>query len=293
MSTQSERSSLKLLQNQPLAKYSTYNIGGPADYFIEITTLDELRLALQFANDHQLPLFPLGKGSNTLFPDAGFRGMVLLFKLDTFAIKGSVVTAGAGFSFSLLGIKTAKENLSGLEFASGIPGSVGGAVFMNAGAGGSEVQDTLQSVTTMSRSGTLKKYRRNELTFSYRTSPFQKKDEIIVEASFLLVPNEGAKQEQSELLKYRMGTQPYKAKTIGCTFRNPVGGSAGKLIETCGLKGYSIGGARVSPMHANFIENYDNATAEDVLALIKHIEKVIKQETGIQLEREIRTISPL
>lgn len=281
------------MKNQPLAKYSTYDIGGPATYFAEVDSIQSLRKALAFAQTEKLPIVPIGKGSNTLFPDEGVHALVLLVKLEGYQLFPTYVEVGAGYSFSRLGAKTARAGYTGLEFASGIPGTVGGAVFMNAGACGREVKDCVTSVTTIDCSGKEITYRREDLTFSYRTSPFQKKNEIIIAATFSLSPSETAKKTQASHVTYRMETQPYKAKTIGCTFRNPSASSAGQLIEACGLKGFTIGGAKVSPLHANFIENVGGATAQDVLDLIEHIETTIYKQTGIQLEREIRTISHL
>lgn len=274
-----------------LKHYSTFGIGGAAKYFIEITDIQEAKEALSFCHRQNLPFMVLGKGSNTLFDDRGYEGVILLNKIQSITWQDSNVTVGGGYSFSLLGTQSAKKELSGLEFAAGIPGTVGGAVFMNAGANSQETCTTLLKVEYIDHKGCYRVYDKKELTFSYRSSSFQGWKGCIVGATFGLTPKDGSRLKQKEMIDYRMKTQPYKNPSIGCVFRNPdksIG--AGALIEKCGLKGVSIGGAQVSELHANFIVNMEEATAENVLELIALVKKVVMEKTGKDLEIEVKYI---
>jgi UDP-N-acetylmuramate dehydrogenase len=278
-------------QQKRLSELSTFGIGGPARYFTEARTIEEMQKALILCREKQMPYLVIGKGSNCLFDDRGFNGMVILNKID-FNEKPAkeLVHVGAGFSFSLLGSQTARHGLGGLEFASGIPGSVGGAVYMNAGANGGETCQALFSVDFISEDGVLHCLKKEELEFSYRFSSFQKMRGVIVGATFALIQSETARARQLEIIEYRIKTQPYSDKSAGCIFRNPTCGHAGALIDKSGLKGKSIGGAKVSELHANFIVNTGSATAKDVLDLIDLIKHTVKEKTGFELESEVRCI---
>lgn len=239
----------------------------------------------------KLPTLIVGKGSNCLFDDAPFEGLVIVNKIDTCDIEGNHVNVGAGASFSLLGVQTARKGLSGLEFASGIPATVGGAIFMNAGANGQETASTLRSVTYMLPSGEICEWRREELTFGYRTSPFQRMAGCILSARFELTPKADARAAQLALVERRMQTQPLRDKSAGCIFRNPKPEMpAGKLIEECGLKGVAVGGAKVSEMHANFLINAGGARASDVRELIALVQERVMKSAGVHLEPEIRML---
>lgn len=239
----------------------------------------------------KLPTLILGKGSNCLFDDAPFEGLVIVNKIDTCEIEGTHVTVGAGASFSLLGAQTARRGLSGLEFASGIPATVGGAVFMNAGANDQETAETLRSVTYMLSSGEIREWHHEELAFGYRTSPFQQMKGCILSARFELKPKADARSAQLALVERRMQTQPLRDKSAGCIFRNPGPKmSAGKLIEQCGLKGVTVGGAKVSEVHANFLINAGGARASDVRALIALVQARVREKTGVHLEPEVRML---
>lgn len=282
-------------QNERLSQYCTFGIGGNARYFAEIKTASELKKAIEICNRISLPYHILGKGSNSLFSDHGFEGLVILNRLDTVDHneKGLFV-ADAGFSFSRLGALTARNGWSGLEFASGIPASVGGAVFMNAGANGSETAEHLVHVDYLTEKGEVIRYMREQLTFSYRHSPFQNQKGIILAAAFQLTASDKAKQRQLEIIEYRKKTQPLQDKSAGCIFRNPNCGYAGALIEQAGLKGASVGNAQISPIHANFIVNKGNATAEQVLELIELVQEKVKNQFHVLLESEVRVVlSPL
>lgn len=283
----------KSKQSILLSDLTTVGIGGPSKTYLEVHTVDECRTALQECLAQNTPFFILGKGSNCLFSDQGFEGTILHMKIDTYETpENGIFKVGAGFSFSLLGTRTARDGWGGLEFATGIPASVGGAVFMNAGANGQETCNTLIEVEFLHPNGTIQVFSKKELTFSYRTSPFQKMPGAILSATFQLTSSTEARTRQQELFQYRKATQPYHEKSAGCIFRNPTGNSAGALIEKQGLKGSSIGGAAVSEMHANFLVNRNGASAAEMLQLMQHVENEVLQKTGIALTREIRIISP-
>lgn len=276
--------------SKPLKEVSTFGIGGPARLFVEVTSVEELQAVLEFCGTDSLPFFILGKGSNILFHDQGFDGLVIHNKISYLTIQGCEVDVGAGFSFAMLGFKTAKQGLAGLEFASGIPASVGGAVYMNAGAGGYETKDCLTEVSFVDTQGNLHNLSKEELEFSYRYSSFHEKKGAIVSAKFRLKACEEARKKQLSIVEYRTKTQPYGEFSAGCVFKNPKNASAGALIEQAGLKGFCVGDAEVSAKHANFIVNRKEARAEDVLFLAKQIQERVKEQTGVELEMEVRCI---
>jgi UDP-N-acetylmuramate dehydrogenase len=276
-----------------LSEFSTFGIGGPIRHFTEIRSSSDVEEAFQFIRQIKLPFFILGKGSNCLFDDLGFNGVVLLNRIDGSEWNEQSVRVGSGFSFPLLGIQAAKKNLKGLEFAAGIPATVGGAIFMNAGANQQTASDRLTSVKYFDFHAGWKILTKEELSFQYRHSSFQKMEGMIVEATFTLEPDATARQRQLAIIEKRMQTQPLKEKSAGCVFMNPSPHeSAGKLIEQCGLKGLSVGSAKVSDIHANFIVNNDSSKAKDVLALIEQVQKVVLEKTQIRLEVEIKVVPP-
>jgi UDP-N-acetylmuramate dehydrogenase len=276
--------------DKPLSRLSTFGIGGPARFFIEVQKPEELSDLLKYCHVQQLPFFVIGKGSNCLFDDRGFDGLVILNKIAFCQFEWPIVNVGAGYSFSLLGAQTARKGWAGLEFASGIPGSVGGAVYMNAGASGTETCEAVLEVTFVNEHGEFEILKRDKIAFSYRFSVFQERKGVIASAKFLLHPSEEARKKQLGIVEYRTRTQPYSDKSAGCVFRNPEAHSAGALIQQCGLKGKRIGGAEVSTMHANFIVNKGGATSKDILELAKEVKKAVKEKTGIELEMEIRYV---
>lgn len=278
--------------SQPLSRWTTFGIGGPARYFVEVCDVDAMQQALSFCTTHSLPFFILGKGSNLLVDDRGFSGVVIANRIEFIEkLADNVFYVGAGYSFSLLGSQTARQGLSGLEFASGIPGSVGGAVYMNAGANGRETCDSLLSVDFVDAAGALHRIPREELIYRYRYSSFQELQGAIVSATFGLQPLDSARKRQLDIIQYRKTTQPYKDKSAGCIFRNPPVGHAGALIEQSGLKGVQIGGAQVSAVHANFIVNVGEASAADVLALIERVKGDVRAAMGVALESEVRYLA--
>ncbi len=274
-----------------LKNFSTLGIGGPADYFVCVRKIDELKATIEECNQRKLNYFILGKGSNCLFDDRGFKGVVIYNKIDFFEeLSPGVFHVGAGYSFSLLGTQTAKQGWSGLEFASGIPGSVGGAVYMNAGANGSDVSMCLAKIDYIDEAGHIQNLKKDEISFSYRHTSFQERKGAIIGATFQLQASVVARKNQLEMISYRTATQPYSEKTAGCFFRNPQCNHAGSLIEKAGLKNFQIGGARVSKLHANFIENADNASCSDVLKLVKAIKDRVKTCCDVDLHTEVRFI---
>lgn len=282
---------INIQSNKSLKTICTFGIGGPTQFYTEAFTIDDMAQALHYCQAHSLPFFILGKGSNCLFDDRGFKGMVIHNKIDfKEELSPGTFHVGAGFNFSLLGSQTAREGWSGLEFASGIPASVGGAIFMNAGANGKETCETLVSVDYMTPDSSLHFFKKEDLHFSYRHSSFQTMQGAIVGATFSLSQVEDARKKQIEIITYRKNTQPYSDKSAGCIFRNPPQNQAGALIDKSGLKGSSVGGAKVSEKHANFIVNVNDAKATDVLVLIQKIKKQVKENTGYDLESEVRYI---
>lgn len=281
----------RFFEKIPLKDFCTFGIGGPARYFFEAHSLEEMQHTLLWCRSRNIRFLILGKGSNCLFDDQGFDGAVILNKIDFLKNPSAgVFHVGAGYSFALLGIQTARKGWSGLEFASGIPASVGGAVYMNAGANGSETYQSLSSVDFMDEHGHLSTIPMCDLKFTYRFSPFQKRKGAIVGATFTLKPNSEARKQQIDIVNKRKQTQPYGTMSAGCIFLNPEGNHAGKLIEQCGLKGLAIGEAQVSDIHANFLINTGNATCQDMLKLIKLVQTRVKEATGIELHSEVRRI---
>jgi UDP-N-acetylmuramate dehydrogenase len=282
---------LVIEKNKSLSSVCTLGIGGPAKLYTVVSNIEKMQQALSFCKQNNLPYFILGKGSNILFDDLGFNGMVIQNKIDFIKeLHPGIFHVGAGYSFSLLGIQTTRKEWSGMEFAAGIPGTVGGAIFMNAGANGSEISQTLVSVDFLNSNGELQILNKHELHFDYRFSSFQKKRGAIVGGTFKLLTSKNARINQLKLIDYRTKTQPYSDKSAGCIFLNPKEKSAGALIDTCGLKGTQIGGAKISEQHANFIINVGNSSSQDVLKLINLAQIKVKESTGIELECEVRYI---
>lgn len=285
----------KVIENEPLANHTTMKIGGPADLFIEPSSIENLGKTMKVIKESGLKWTVIGRGSNLLVSDMGIEGAVIKLGkgLDKIEINGSEITVGAGFSLVSLSVQISKKGLSGLEFASGIPGSVGGAVYMNAGAHGSDISNILKKAYVLFEDGRLEWLTKEEMEFSYRTSVLQKKRPgIVVEASFSL--HQGNREEIVERMQnnknYRKDTQPYNLPCAGSIFRNPLPNHAGRLVEDAGLKGQTIGGAKISEMHGNFIVNAGNGRAEDVLALIQHAKDTVFDKYGIEMETEVEII---
>ncbi len=284
---------MQIQKDKLLSSLTTIKVGGKAKEYTSISSYVDLRIAFAYAKEHHLDVFILGKGSNLLCNDEGFDGLVIHNKINFVEFQKNEqlhVYIGAGYSFSLLGSQTAREGYTGLEFASGIPASVGGAIFMNAGANGSETCDCLTEVEFLDLNGNVSIHSKESLAFSYRYSSFQKMRGAIVGARFALNPSPLAREKQLNIIQYRKNTQPLTDPSAGCIFRNPEAEHAGALIEKCGLKGLQEGSAAVSTIHGNFIINKGGAQAKDIEALIAKIQQEVKLQTGFFLESEVRRL---
>ena len=282
-------------KDEELARHTTMKIGGPADLFIEPTSIEGLKKTMQLVQKYRVKWRAIGRGSNLLVSDQGIEGVVIKLgnNLKDMKLDGTQLTVGAGYSIVALAVLISKKGLSGLEFASGIPGSVGGAVYMNAGAHGSDISKILTDAHILFEDGSLQWLTNDEMEFSYRTSVLQRKRPgIVVEARFQLT--EGDKEQIVAVMQknkdYRKVTQPYDSPCAGSIFRNPLPHFAGKLVEEAGLKGFQIGGAQISEMHGNFIVNAGNARAFDVLQLIQYVKNTILEKYNIQMETEVEII---
>ncbi|MGN7398748.1 UDP-N-acetylmuramate dehydrogenase [Cytobacillus praedii] len=282
-------------ENEPLANHTTMKIGGPADIFIEPSSIENMIKTMELINEYKVNWTAIGRGSNLLVSDLGIEGAVIKLGrgMSKLEVNGTEVTAGGGYSLVSLSTQLSRQGLSGLEFASGIPGSVGGAVFMNAGAHGSDISKILSKALILFENGKVEWLSNKELMFSYRTSVLQKeRPGVVLEAVFQL--QSGDKDiifsEMQKNKEYRKETQPWNFPCAGSIFRNPLPNYAGKLVQDAGLKGHSIGGAKISDMHGNFIVNTGTATAQDVLSLISFIKKQIYDLYQIEMHTEVEII---
>lgn len=285
----------KIKINEPLANHTTIKIGGPADVFVEPKSIEDIKNIMAVIRKHGVNWQAIGRGSNLLVSDKGIEGVVIKLGsgIDHMEIDGVEVTVGAGYSLVSLATMLSRKGLTGLEFAAGIPGSIGGAVYMNAGAHGSDMSKIVKKAHVLFLDGTMDWLSNDDMAFSYRTSVLQnKRPGIVVEAVLQLA--EGEKEQIiTEIQKnkdYRKDTQPWNHPCAGSIFRNPLPNYAGKLVEVAGLKGFSIGGAKISEMHGNFIVNTGTAKAEDVLNLIQHVKKTIYDLYEIKMETEVEII---
>ena len=285
----------KLLENEPLARHITWRIGGPARYLAMPADSEDVVRALELAQDRGLPWVVLGLGSNVLVKDGGFPGVVIRMGkgLDRFEMKGATAIVGGGMPTPILARRTAEAGFVGVERFIGIPGTVGGGIYMNAGCHGAEFAEIVTEVTLMDPKGKVKQLSRKQISFKYRSSNIEG---IVLEAKLGLGEESPAKLKdlQSKLLRWRKAGTPFDQPCCGSTFTNPPGGTktAGMLIDECGLKGFTIGGAQVSTLHANYIINKGTATASEVLKVIEHVRKTVAKKTGITLELECKIIGP-
>lgn len=280
----------KLLFDEPLSRHTSWRVGGPGEILFVPDSTEDLRTALVLAKAWRVPVTVLGNGSNVLVSDRGISGLtVKLSELDRAEVLGNQIIAGAGAVLPKLSRLACENGLSGLEFAAGIPATLGGAIAGNAGAHGSCMADIIVSVTAMDYEGQTKIFAGEELAFGYRTSLFKEGGLIVTEARMLLTPKPGEeiRRQMDHFLAVRRETQPVGSPTAGSVFVNPVEAPAGHLIEKAGLKGEREGGAQVSEKHANFIVNVDRATADDIMRLIKRIQETVFKESGIRLKTEI------
>ena len=283
--------------DESLGRHTTFRIGGNADFFCVPATVTQLTRILELCRQYQVRTYLLGNGSNTLFSDAGFGGAVICltglnsrFSMQAQPDGSTKVLAPAGMMLSALCNTAQKESLAGLEFAFGIPGTVGGAVYMNAGAYGGEMKQAAVRTTALSMDGAMRVFSGDEQGFSYRTSAFENLDMIIVKTVFRLLPGQtdAIAARMQSLMEKRRASQPLELPSAGSTFKRPEGAYAGALIEQAQLKGVRVGGACVSEKHAGFVVNTGGATAQDVRALIALIQKRVFETSGFHLQPEVR-----
>ena len=281
-------------ENEPLAAHCTFKIGGPAQLFVMPENEQQLCSAVALCKEQAVRYYLLGNGSNILFADEGFSGVVIdVSALDAeIAVEDTVLTAGAGVRLAALCKAALKHGLSGLEFAYGIPGTVGGAVYMNAGAYGGEMKDVVEEVTLLLPEG-VQRFSGAEMAFGYRHSFLSEHPEAVaIRARFRLTPGDESaiRERMRELMGKRRASQPLEYPSAGSTFKRPEGYFAGTLIDQCGLKGLTVGGAQVSEKHAGFVINRGGATAADILALIQEVQRRVLAEKGVMLQPEVKLL---
>lgn len=286
---------LTVWRNEPMSKHTSFKIGGDADIFITVNSISDLAKVIEVLNNFNVPFFVIGNGSNLLISDKGIRGAVIKLGGEFSNIKlvdDNTIECGAGVLISKLCSFACQNSLSGLEFAYGIPGTAGGAVFMNAGAYGSEMKDVMLSAKSLTFSGKIINRSAKEMELSYRKSIYRQVDEIILSAKLELKKGDKLhiKEKMNEFIARRKEKQPLEYPNAGSIFKRPVGNFAGTLIQTCGLKGKKIGGAMVSEKHSGFIINTGNATCEDVVNLIDHIKATVFEKSNIALECEVEIV---
>lgn len=282
--------------NEPMRKHTSFKIGGPAECFIKIKTIEQLKDILKYVKKENIPLTIIGNGSNLLVSDAGIKGIVLKIEIEKLCqdIENGIVLlkVGSGIKLGALAQKCLKEEIAGFEFASGIPGTIGGAIRMNAGAHGSEMKDIVKTVTYMTRDGEIHTIKNEQAKFEYRKSLFTEKNYIILETEMQLKKGdmEEIKEKMTEYATYRKEKQPIEYPSAGSTFKRGTDFITAKLIDECGLKGYQIGGAQISEKHAGFIINKGNATAKDVINLMEYTKEQVYKKFGKKIEQEIEII---
>lgn len=284
---------IEIKQDEPLMRYTYTHTGGPADWLAFPKNVDEVKQLVTYATAQQLPLTVLGNASNLIVRDGGITGLTLILtKMDQISVNGNEVTAQAGAAYIDTTIAARDHSLTGLEFAAGIPGSVGGAIFMNAGAYGGETRLVADRATVLLPDGTIKELSNEELDFGYRHSSIQENHGVVLDATFKLTPgdHDQIKAKMDELNARRAAKQPLDLPSCGSVFKRPTGYYAGKLIHDAGLQGYTSGGAQVSKKHAGFIVNINHGTANDYVNVIHHVQATVKEKFGVCLETEVRII---
>ena len=289
-----QQAGIPFRENEPLAAHCTFKIGGPAQLFVQPQTEQQLCSVAALCKEQAVRYYLLGNGSNILFAAEGFAGVVIDISAlgSDIAVEGNMLTAGAGVRLTALCRAALEHGLSGLEFAYGIPGTVGGAVYMNAGAYGGEMKDVLTVVRYLTAEGEVVQASAAELDLSYRHSIFEENGGCILSAQFALQPGNAAdiRAKMDELMAKRVDKQPLDKPSAGSTFKRPAGAFAAALIDQCGLRGFRHGGAAVSDKHCGFVVNLGGATCADVLALCDEVRAIVKEKTGYELEKEIRVV---
>ena len=282
----------QVLFEEPMKSHTTFRIGGPAEVFIMPKSIKQVQMAVKICQEEQIPYFILGNGSNLLVSDRGYRGVIIKMdrNMGEIQVEGTEIQAAAGALLSSIAVAARRESLTGFEFAGGIPGTLGGAVVMNAGAYGGEIKDVLKEVTVMDGDGKIFTLPASELEMGYRTRIIKTAGYLVLSARITLSrgKEEDIKARTRELSEMRTQKQPLDYPSAGSTFKRPEGYFAGKLIMDSGLRGYSVGGAMVSEKHCGFVINKGNATAEDVVSLMKHVTEVVQEKYGVTLEPEVK-----
>ena len=284
---------IEIKQDEPLMNYTYTKTGGPADWLAFPETIDQVKELVDYVREHKMGLTVLGNASNLIVGDGGIDDLtIILTRLNKIEVHDNKVTAQAGASYIATTEAARDSELTGLEFAAGIPGSIGGAVFMNAGAYGGETKNVVSEATVMLPDGTIKHFTNEELDFGYRHSSIQENNGVVLDATFALEPGkyDDIKARMDDLNERREAKQPLDLPSCGSVFKRPEGYYAGKLIHDAGLQGYTSGGAQVSTKHAGFIVNIDHGTAADYVNVIHHVQKTVKEKFGVDLETEVRII---
>ncbi|ETY75097.1 UDP-N-acetylmuramate dehydrogenase [Lactiplantibacillus fabifermentans] len=284
---------IEIKKDESLSHYTNTKTGGPADFVAFPKSISEAKALIEYADAEKMPLTVIGNASNLIVKDGGIRGLtIILTSMNQIHASETKVVAEAGAALIAATKAACAASLTGLEFAAGIPGSVGGAVFMNAGAYGGEMSEVVEEITVITAQGQLKTLTNTELDFSYRHSTVQDYDDTVVNATFALKPGDQTKIQarMDELNELRASKQPLEWPSCGSVFKRPTGYFTGKLIHDAGLQGYQIGGAQVSKKHAGFIINVDHATATDYMDMIHHVQAVVFEKFGVHLETEVRII---
>ena len=284
----------RVLVDEPMKKHTTFRVGGNADYFVMPQNAEEVKKIVTLCKDAEVPYYILGNGSNLLVGDRGYRGVIIqIYKaMNDIQIEGDRVKVQAGALLSRVGTATLEAELTGFEFAAGIPGTVGGAVVMNAGAYGGEMKDIIVNATVLTQDGDIITINKEDLELGYRTSVIAKKGYVVLEAEYQLQPGEreAIRARMDELKCQRVTKQPLEYPSAGSTFKRPEGYFAGKLIQDAGLRGFQVGGAQVSEKHCGFVINKDQATAADIRELMRQVSDKVMQEFGVKLEPEVKTL---
>ncbi len=283
-----------ILINEPLKNHTTFKIGGNADYLVMPESREEIVRLIKFLKENNINYFVIGNGSNLLVNDEGFRGVIVKIgtQFSNATVSGNKIISDAGISLKKISNILTKEELKGFEELSGIPGSLGGAIYMNAGAYGREIKDVLYDVTFINKSGEIETLKIKDIEMKYRETLFSKENLVVLGATLIL--EKGSREEIEkrvrEVTKMRVDKQPLNYPSAGSTFKRPEGHFAGKLIEDANLKGYTVGGAKISKKHAGFVINYDNATYNDVITLTENVKKEVKDKFGVELELEVKVL---
>ncbi len=284
----------RALLEEPMSKHTTFRVGGPADYFLIPKTAEEVVKLVALCKEEKIPFYIIGNGSNLLVSDAGYAGAIIQIgrRMNEISVEGTTIKAQAGALLSAIGNKALDHSLGGFEFAAGIPGCLGGACVMNAGAYGGEMKDILKSVTVLNTKGQIEELPAEDLDLGYRTSLIGKRGDIVLEAKMELTEKdpEEIKALMDDLRQKRMEKQPLEYPSAGSTFKRPEGYFAGKLIQDAGLKGFQVGGAQVSEKHSGFVINKDHASAADIDSLMRQVSEKVEEKFGVPLEAEVKRL---